>query len=158
MKNLCESCWKAWSGEEDGWCRFVQKLRESVDGELNGCRNYVRAVIIEKEDDGTKRCSCCGNLWTGWNICPGCGADFRREDERKHRTSDVEITTKQGKNAEITRIITVQLTQIEKGENAKGMDDIQKRNLACYIAGLFDGKTGDRFDDVKVAGIQEFIK
>lgn len=78
MKSLCNSCRKTWTHSEDFKCGLTKHLYGQQGKGVESCSRYDNMVIIETEDDGTKRCGLCGKLWTGWDVCPSCGADFRR--------------------------------------------------------------------------------
>lgn len=79
MKNLCDSCRKKWHRAEDFACGLTKHLYGQQGKGVESCSRYENMCVIETEDDGTKRCGLCGKLWTGWKICPECGADYRRK-------------------------------------------------------------------------------
>ena len=145
MKNLCMSCDRHWTREDvnDPLCRCRRRVAELIGGgELDFCSGYVPRAVIEREDDGTPRCSVCGALYKGWSVCPVCGADFRSKGFREK---------------ELTRVVTIQITQIRKGEIATELTDAERAEVIRYMeAHVKDALRGA--DDVRVSDVQEFVR
>lgn len=78
MIHKCDSC--KYRDERNEWCAATTNLANAVSGgKVLKCGQYRCATIIERDDDGTERCGCCGKLHWGWDkACPECGADYRR--------------------------------------------------------------------------------
>lgn len=143
MEGLCKTCVKHLSGDDkkDLHCKKLQGFcrRYITSGKVYFCYDYKNAAEVEVEDDGTQRCNICGALWMGWDVCLNCGAKF----DACH-------------GAEVTHIITVEITEIERGAKCEDDDD-WKRARAERIEAVMR-RAFPEADDIKVAKVQEFVK
>lgn len=151
MANLCDTCRKRWCKCEGVECRLTQSIyktmaamRHEADAPVTSCSRYDQMAIIEREDDGTQRCSCCGALWRGWMVCPNCGADWRSKEAHKAAED------------EVVRIVTAEITEVSKGEEATALiEGDAEPNHGWYYQKL--KAAFPDADNINIAKIQQFI-
>lgn len=144
----CESCFKHWTGKDENDECTRRRVRGGLA--LAVCPDYECACAIEREDDGTERCGCCGALHRGWTVCPYCGADYRPRSVRN--TAEAEDR----RWDELVRVVTVEITEVMEGVFAReNIDGRAKPNRDFYLHEL--RKAFPMADNINISRIQQFI-